>query len=70
MASQPNRRPRPEPVDAERQAALREVGDELESSIGHEVRVRPRGEEIVVEIHLTDLAETLELARRLGKRRR
>jgi ParB family chromosome partitioning protein len=70
LASQPNRRPRPGPVDAERQAALREVGDELESSIGHEVRVRPRGEEIVVEIHLTDLSETLELARRLGKRRR
>ncbi len=69
LASQPNRRPRPEPLDAERQAALREVGDELESSIGHEVRLRPRGEEIVVEIHLSDLSETIELARRLGKRK-
>jgi ParB family chromosome partitioning protein len=69
LASQPNRRPRPKAFDAERQAALREVGDELESSIGHEVRVRARGEEIVVEIHLADLSETLELARRLGKRR-
>ncbi|HEX3242695.1 MAG TPA: ParB/RepB/Spo0J family partition protein [Solirubrobacterales bacterium] len=69
LASQPNRRPRPAPVDAERQAALREVGDELESKLGHEVRVRPRGEEIVVEIHLADLSETLELAGRLGPRR-
>ncbi len=69
LASQPNRRPRPEPVDAERQAAMRDVGDELESSLGHEVRVRPKGEEIVVEIHLAGLSETLELARRLGKRK-
>jgi ParB family chromosome partitioning protein len=69
LASQPERRrPKPEPVDAERQAALREVGDELESSLGHEVRVRPRGVEIVVEIHLGDLSETRELARRLGRR--
>ena len=68
LASQPNSRPRPAAVDPERQAALREVGDELESSLGHEVRVRPRGEEIVVEIHLSDIAETRELARRLGKR--
>ena len=43
LASQPNRKPRPEPVDAERQAALRDVGDELESGLGHEVRVRHRG---------------------------
>ena len=69
LASQPNRKSRPEPVDAERQAALRDVGDELEAGLGHEVRVRPRGEEIVVEIHLSDLAETLELARRLRKRK-
>jgi ParB family chromosome partitioning protein len=69
LASQPNRRPRPAPVDAERQAAFREVGDELESSLGHEVRVRPRGEEIVVEIHLADLAEAREMARRLGRRK-
>jgi len=69
LASQPNRKPRPDPVDAERQAALRDVGDKLEAGLGHEVRVRPRGEEIVVEIHLSDLAETLELARRLGKRK-
>ena len=69
LASQPNRTPRPEPVDAERQAALRDVGDELESSLGHEVSVRAKGEEVVVEIHLADLSETLELARRLGKRK-
>jgi ParB family transcriptional regulator, chromosome partitioning protein len=69
LASQPNRKPRSEPVDVERQAALRDVGDELESSLGHEVRVRPRGEEIVIEIHLSDLDETLALARRLGKRK-
>jgi ParB family chromosome partitioning protein len=69
LASQPNRRPRPTPVDAEHSAALREAGDQLESSLGHQVRVRPRGEEIVVEIHLADLSETLELARRLGRRK-
>ena len=48
---------------------MRDVGDELESSLGHEVRVRPKGEEIVVEIHFAGLSETLELARRLGKRK-
>ena len=69
LASQPNRRPRPAPIDAERQAALRDVGDELESSLGHEVRARSKGEEVVVEIHLADLSEALELARRLGKRK-
>jgi ParB family chromosome partitioning protein len=70
LASQPgSRRPRRAAADAELTAALRDAGDQLESSIGHEVRVRPRGEEIVVEIHLSDLDETLELARRLGRRR-
>ncbi len=69
LASQPNRRPRPAPVDAERSAALREAADQLESSLGHEVRVRPRGEEIVVEIHLSDLDEAIELARRMGSNR-
>jgi ParB family transcriptional regulator, chromosome partitioning protein len=68
LASQPKSRRRREPVDADSAAAMREAADQLESGLGHEVRVKPRGAEIVVEIHLSDLDETLELARRLGSK--
>jgi len=51
-------------------AAMREAADRLESALGHEVKVKPRGEEIAVEIRLQDLDEALALARSLSRRRR
>jgi ParB family chromosome partitioning protein len=54
----------------EEETALRDAADRLESVLGHEVEVRPRGSEIAVEIRFSDLDEALELARRLGARDR
>jgi ParB family chromosome partitioning protein len=54
----------------EEAAALREAADKLESALGHEVKVRPRGGEISVEVRLDDLDQALALARVLSGRRR
>jgi ParB family chromosome partitioning protein len=56
-------------LSAEAEAAMRDAADKLESAIGHEVKVRPRGEEVAVEIRLADLDEALGLARRLSRKR-
>jgi len=50
--------------------ALREAADKFESALGHEVKLRPRGEEIAVEIRFEDLDQALALADRLARRRR
>ncbi len=55
------------PEEAE---ALRAAADELESALGHEVKVRPRGGEIAVEVRFADLDEALALARSLSRRSR
>jgi ParB family chromosome partitioning protein len=70
LASQPkqaksNRRA----VGAEEAAAMRDAADKLETALGHEVKVRPRGGEVSVEIRLADLDEALALARKLGRKR-
>jgi ParB family transcriptional regulator, chromosome partitioning protein len=57
------------PLDAEEVAALREAADRLESALGHEVKVRPSGKEIAVEIRLDDVDEALALAREVSRRR-
>jgi ParB family chromosome partitioning protein len=49
--------------------ALREAADKLESALGHEVKLRPRGGEIALEIRLEDLDQALALARSLSRRR-
>ena len=54
---------------AEEAAAMKDAADRLESALGHEVKVRSKGEEIAVELRLADLDEALELARRLGRGR-
>ncbi len=54
----------------EQATALRKAADELESALGHEVKVRPRGGEIAVEIRFEDLDDALALARDLGARGR
>jgi ParB family chromosome partitioning protein len=56
-------------VGAEEAAAMRDAADKLETALGHEVKVRPRGGEVSVEIRLSDLDEALALARQLGRRR-
>jgi ParB family transcriptional regulator, chromosome partitioning protein len=55
-------------IGAEQAAALRDAADRLESALGHEVKVRPRGKEIAVEIRFDDLDEALALADRLRGR--
>jgi ParB family transcriptional regulator, chromosome partitioning protein len=54
---------------AEESAAMQDAADRLESALGHEVTVRPRGPEVAVELRFADLDEALELARRLARRR-
>jgi ParB family chromosome partitioning protein len=48
--------------------ALREAADKLESALGHEVKLRPRGGGIALEIRLEDLEQALALARSLSRR--
>jgi ParB family chromosome partitioning protein len=70
LAGQPksggSARPR---VSAEEAAAMRDAADRFETALGHEVKVRPRGGEVAVEIRLADLDEAMALARRLGRKR-
>jgi ParB family transcriptional regulator, chromosome partitioning protein len=56
-------------ISSEEAAAMHDVADRLEAALGHEVRVRPRGGEVAVEIRLSDLDEALALARKLGRKR-
>jgi len=63
LASQPKQRKSGHSrVSAEEAAAMRDAADKLESALGHEVKVRPRGGEVAVEIRLADLDEALALA--------
>ncbi|MFI5027604.1 MAG: ParB/RepB/Spo0J family partition protein [Solirubrobacterales bacterium] len=71
LASQPKPGRRGPRLDPEEAAALSEAAERLESALGHEVKVRPaKGEEIAVEIRLDGVEQAVELARRLGSRRR
>jgi ParB family chromosome partitioning protein len=63
LASQPKQVKRARSaVSAEEAAAMRDVADKLEAALGHEVKVRPRGGEVGVEIRLAELDEALALA--------
>jgi ParB family transcriptional regulator, chromosome partitioning protein len=53
----------------EEEAAFRNAADELESALGHEVKVRPKGGHVSVEIRLDDLEQARALARGLRVRR-
>jgi ParB family transcriptional regulator, chromosome partitioning protein len=69
LAGQPKRAGGSESrLSAAQSAAMRETADRLESALGHEVTVRPKGEEVAVEIRFGDLDEALALARRLARR--
>jgi ParB family chromosome partitioning protein len=67
LAGQPKARPRRSTVDPEQAAALESAGDALESALGHEVRVRAKGEGIVAELRFDDIAEANALARALHR---
>jgi len=68
LAGQPKKGKRSKPgVSAEESAAMRDAADRLESALGHEVKVRPRGGEVAVEIRLADLDEALALVAIIGR---
>jgi ParB family chromosome partitioning protein len=70
LAGQPKKKGASSRVLAPEEAeALREAADRLESALGHEVKLRPRGGEITLEIRLEDLDQALALARSLSRRR-
>jgi ParB family transcriptional regulator, chromosome partitioning protein len=56
-------------LSAEEAAAMRDAADKLETALGHEVKLRPRGGELAIEIRLADLDEAEALARKLGRKR-
>jgi ParB family chromosome partitioning protein len=67
LAGQPKKKTgSPGNLDPEEAAALRDAADKLESALGHEVKLRPKGGEIALEIRLEDLGQALALARRLS----
>jgi ParB family transcriptional regulator, chromosome partitioning protein len=70
LASQPKKRASNKPLDPDAEAALLAVADALESALGHEVRVRPKGGGIAAELRFDDIAEAEELARNLGRQAR
>ncbi len=69
LASQPKERGKSARPSAEEAAAMRDAADRLEVALGHEVKVRPKGGEVAVEIRLADLDEAIALARTLGRGR-
>jgi ParB family chromosome partitioning protein len=69
LASQPKKREASgSRLAPEQAAALREAADKFESALGHEVKLRPRGGEISIEIRFDDLDQALDLARSLSRR--
>ncbi len=70
LASQPKARGKERrKADPEEAAALRDAADRFESALGHEVKVKPRGEEVVAEIRFENLDQALALAEKLGRPR-
>jgi ParB family chromosome partitioning protein len=57
-------------LSAEEEEALERVSAALERSLGHEVRVRIKGEELAAELRFDDVDEALALADRLSARQR
>ena len=68
LAGQPKMGRRPAAVDPEEAAALESATDALESALGHEVRLRAKGGEIVAELRFDDIDEANALARALRRK--
>ncbi len=62
LAGQPKKKREASGPGTEELAAMRDAADKLESALGHEVKLRPRGGELALEIRLADLDEALALA--------
>jgi ParB family chromosome partitioning protein len=67
LAGQPKRRGSGRELSAEERAALGDAADRFESALGHEVKVRPKGGGVAVEIRCEDLDAALALAKRLER---
>jgi ParB family transcriptional regulator, chromosome partitioning protein len=67
LAGQPKKGKAASALAPEEEAAMREAADELESSLGHEVKLRRRGTEIAIEIRLANLDQARALARSLRR---
>jgi len=68
LASQPkSSRQGRAPLDPDAEAALLEAADALESALGHEVEVRPKGNGIAAELRFDDVEEARALARGLRR---
>jgi ParB family transcriptional regulator, chromosome partitioning protein len=67
LAGQPKARAKRTIADPEQAAALESAADALEVALGHEVRARTKGAEIVAELRFDDIAEVNALARRLRR---
>jgi ParB family transcriptional regulator, chromosome partitioning protein len=70
LAGQPIKKKTKSALAPEEAEALQAAADKLESALGHEVKLRPKGGEIALEIRFEDLAEALHLARSLTRRQR
>jgi ParB family transcriptional regulator, chromosome partitioning protein len=70
LAGQPKKRAKRERLDPDAEAALQEVGDALESALGHEVRVRPRSNGLAVELRFEDVEEAKALAQAVRRKSR
>jgi ParB family chromosome partitioning protein len=68
LASQPKRKANSARLDPDVEAALSELGDELEGALGHEVRVRPKGKGIAAELRFDDVEEARALIQTLRRR--
>jgi ParB family transcriptional regulator, chromosome partitioning protein len=69
LAGQPKTGGKGRKPDPEQAAAMRQAADRFEVALGHEVTVRPRGEEVAVEIRFDDLDQALALADEVARRR-
>jgi ParB family chromosome partitioning protein len=70
LAGQPKKKGSRAVLGPEEAEALRDAADKLESALGHEVKLRPKGGEIALEIRLEDLDAALALAHGLSRRGR
>ncbi|MGE5281554.1 MAG: ParB/RepB/Spo0J family partition protein [Chloroflexota bacterium] len=70
LAGQPKKgRPSRPSLGPEEEAAFRATADELETALGHEVKLKPGSDHVSIEIRLDDLDEARALARTLTTRR-
>ncbi len=69
LAGQPKMARATPKTSVEEQDAMRAAADALESAFGHEVKVRPKGGGVAVEIRVADLDEAHALASEITRRR-